>query len=251
MKPEAEAISQTGSQNAATAPDATARRRRLHGGGPFNAVVWLCDEGGPAPWIEKDFSGAVWLVRNTIGRFLVAHEIRVLLRLEKTGAVPTGVRRISPFALREAAIPGFALRDTLCGAFKGNRPEEVSFSGVPLEMLRETPPPRFFDDWEAALRACHALKFVHLDLHNARNVMVTPGFHPVMIDWQSALPTALLPGPLRRFLERIDLAGLAKFRAKFHPEKTTPDEKRRLKRARFVRQHFWLPRIRIGKGRKP
>ncbi len=240
---------------AATAPvqdaaDARERRRRIHGGGPFNAVVWMCSVDGTAPWIEKDFSQAAWIVRNTVGRFLVAREVWVLRKLGKTGAVPSGVRKISPFALREDVISGFALRDSLCGAYKGNSPDEVQFHGVPKEMLSERPPMKFFDDLATALRACHVLGFVHLDLHNSRNIMVTPGFRPVMLDWQSAIPTAFLPRPLRRILEKIDMAGVAKFRAKFHPEATTADERRRLHRALILRHLLWIPRVKLGRNRK-
>lgn len=109
-------------------------------------------------------------------------------------------------------------------------------------MLRQAIPSSFFDELEAEVRAVHRAGFVHLDLHNARNVMVGPGFHPVIVDWQSAVPAFLLPGPLRRILERIDLAGVWKFREKFRPGELSADQLRTLGKSRYMHR-FWLPRL--------
>ena len=121
--------------------------------------------------------------------------------------------------------------------------------GTPVEgayryVLPESPaPPSARLVTEAAVKAVHAAGFVHLDLHNSRNVMVGPGWRPVLIDWQSALPTGLMPGFLRRALERIDLAGVYKLWNKFRPGELSPERLRFLDRSRFVRKHFWIPRL--------
>ena len=192
--------------------------------------------------MEKDFGTCAWWVRWTVGRFLVWREGWILRRLAGTGVVPTGVERVSATCLREDFCEGFALRDTLCGAYKRNKPETSRWHGVPEAMLREPIPASFFDEPEVGVRAVHRAGFVHLDLHNARNIMVGPGFHPILVDWQSALPAFVLPRFLRSALERIDLAGVYKFREKFRPGELGAAERRALERSRYLHK-CWLPRL--------
>ena len=218
-------------------------RTLVHRGGALNARVYRAEEEGGGRWIEKDFSESPRLVRNTLGRFFVWRECWILRRLETTGLVPGGVRRLGPFALREDFVAGFALRDSDTGVFTRNACEPSTAYGVAEEMLREPVPRSFFEALEAGIRAVHAAGFVHLDLHNSRNVMVGPGWKPTLIDWQSALPTFWMPGFLRRALERIDLAGVYKFWNKFRPGELSPERLRFLERSRFLRRHFWIPRI--------
>ncbi len=200
----------------------------LHAGGALNARVYRVDGADGSRWVEKDFSACPRLVRNTLGRFLVWRESWIMGRLEKTGVVPGDVRKTGPFALREAFAEGRTLHDLK------TRPPD---GGVPRA---------FFEELEAGVAACHAARFVHLDLHNYRNVMATPDWRPVLLDWQSALPTFWMPGFLRRALERIDRAGVLKFWNKFRPGELPPDRLHDLARSRFLRRHFWLPRVRFG-----
>ena len=200
------------------------RKIHIHAGGPLNARVYRVEGADGSRWIEKDFSACSRLVRNTVGRFLVWRECWILHRLEKTGVVPRNVRKLSTFALREDFVEGETLQEA-----RGRGPD-----GVPRE---------FFEALEAGVRACHATRFVHLDLHNYRNVMVAPGWRPVLVDWQSALPTFWMPGPLRRALERIDAAGVLKFWNKCRPGELDDERLRQLERSRFLRRHFWLPRL--------
>jgi len=218
-------------------------RTLLHLGGPFNARVYHVEDTDGSAWVEKDFSDSPWLVRGTLGRFLVWRECWFLRKFAKTGIVPGGVRRLSPFALREDFVAGFALRDSDTGVYASNVFDPSKARGVPAEMLREPVPRAFFEALEAGVRSVHAAKFVHLDLHNSRNVMVGLGWRPVLIDWQSALPTGWLPGFLSRALERIDLAGVYKLWNKFRPGELDPERMRFLDRSRFIRRHFWIPRI--------
>ena len=218
-------------------------RTLVHRGGALNARVYRAEGADGAAWIEKDFSECPRLVRNTLGRFFVWRECWILRRLETTGLVPGGVRRLGPFALRENFVAGFALRDSDTGVFTRNACEPSTAYGVAEEMLREPVPRSFFEALEAGIRAVHAAGFVHLDLHNSRNVMVGPGWEPTLIDWQSALPTSRMPGVLRRALERVDLAGVCKLWNKFRPGELSPERLRFLERSRFLRRHFWIPRI--------
>ena len=133
------------------------------------------------------------------------------------------------------------MRDTLCGAYARNKRETSKWHGVEERMLREEIPASFFEELEAGVRAVHRAGFVHLDLHNARNVMVGPGFHPTVVDWQSALPTFFLPRAVRRALERIDLAGVWKFRAKFRPGELGEEERQELEKSRQLHR-YWFRR---------
>ena len=214
-------------------------KKLIHAGGPLNARVYRVRDADGSEFVEKDFSASPWIVRHTLGRFLIWRECWILRRLAGTGVVPGGVRRISPFVLREAFCEGRTLREVRDDVRDG-RTKSV--------------PRSFFESLEAGLRACHAAGFVHLDLHNYRNVIVGADWKPVLLDWQSALPTFLLPGVLRRALERIDWAGVCKFRNKLRPGDLKPDERRFLERSRFIRSHFWFPRLHRtsnGKGRPP
>ena len=218
-------------------------RTLLHRGGPLNARVYRAEDADGAAWIEKDFSECPRPVRNTHGRYLVWRECWILRRLAATGPAPGGARRLGPFALREDFVAGFALRDSDTGVFTRNACEPSTAYGVAEEMLREPVPRSFFEALEAGIRAVHAAGFVHLDLHNSRNVMVGPGWRPTLIDWQSALPTGRMPGFLRRALERVDLAGVYKLWNKFRPGELDESRMRFLERSLFIRRHFWIPRI--------
>ena len=218
-------------------------KRIIHIGGPLNARVYRVEDAEGAMWIEKDFSSNPRFVRNTVGRFLIWRETWILGRLSAIGIVPRNVRKLSPFCLREDFCRGFALRDSDTGVYSANVFDSTKVVGAPAEMLREPVPRSFFEALEAGVKAVHAAKFVHLDLHNARNVMVGPDLIPTLIDWQSALPTAWMPGPLRRALERIDLAGVYKLWHKFRCGDLSDEQMKFLNRARFIRRHFWLPRL--------
>ncbi len=215
----------------------------LHKGGSCNARVYRVKDDDGSSHIEKDFRYSPWLARHTVGRFLVWRECWILRRLEKTGIVPGNVRKLSPYCLREDFCPGFALRDSDTGVYAGNVFDPKKAHGVSAKMLREPVPRSFFEALEAGVKAVHAARFVHLDLHNSRNIMVGPGWKPMLIDWQSALATRWLLPPLRRALERIDLAGVYKLWNKFRPGELSPDRMKFLHRSQFIRRHFWIPRL--------
>ena len=225
------------------------KRILIHAGGMFNARVYRVEAPDGARNVEKDFSECPWIVRNTIGRFLIWRECWILRRLAATDVVPRGVEKLSAFRLREDFLNGFALRDSASGVYKEKEVNPAKAIGVPASMMAEVPPRSFFEALEAGVKAIHSARFVHLDWHNARNIMVGPEWKPVLIDWQSALPTAWMPGPLRRALERIDMAGVYKFWNKFRPGELEESQLRFLNRFKFIRRHFWIPRVhRKSKG---
>lgn len=211
-------------------------RELVHRGGLCNASVFKVTGYGGDAHIEKDFSGAPWIVRNTVGRFLIWRETWILKRLEKTGVVPCGVRRLSAFCLREDFIEGALLQDYRLLALDGGK--------------TGTLPKSFFEAFEDGVAKCHRAGFVHLDLHNARNVIVTSDMRPVFLDWQSAVPTFLLIPPLRRAIERIDLAGIYKFWDIVRPGEIPPEKMRFLGRSRVIRRLFWIPAIHRPEGER-
>lgn len=224
--------------------DGHAGRILIHEGGACNARVWRVEDGAGGVWIEKDFLKSPSIVRHTLGRFLVWRECSILRRLEKTGAAPGGVRRLTPFSLREDFVAGGTLHDADPGAYA-----LPPAPGEPPRNWMPAVPRAFFEAFEEAVRAVHRTGFVHLDLHNARNVMVAPGWKPVLVDWQSALPTFWMPGFLRRAVERIDLTGVDKLWDKFRPGELPPGRLRTLRQARFIRKYFWLPRLHRSRPR--
>ena len=59
---------------------------------------------------------------------------------------------------------------------------------------------------------------MHLDVRNGRNVLVTEQGEPVLLDFQSHVGTRWMPASLRRWAERLDLAGVYK-----HWEQRSPE----------------------------
>lgn len=206
----------------------------------MNARVYLVTDEKGERHVEKDFSECPWVVRNTIGRFLISREAWVLRRLRATGVVPTEVRKISPFCLREKFCEGETLHFF---APPTNDPTDIFHFRLPRS---------FFEALEAGVREMHRHGFVHLDLHNSRNIIVGANLRPTLIDWQSSLPTFLVIPPLRRLLERIDLAGVYKFWDKIRPGELGDERRRLLRGVKFARSHFWIPRIhkKTGKSRR-
>ncbi|MGI6495784.1 MAG: hypothetical protein ACOX5G_06810 [Kiritimatiellia bacterium] len=158
----------------------------LHQGRIFNATLWRVSHDGE--WVVKDVSGCPALYRWTFGRLAVRHEYRVVRRLQGLTSVPQDPFLIDGCAWGYRHVDGCALRildGTRCG-----RP--------------------FFLELEQVVRGIHARGIVHLDLRNARNILVDAQGNPHIIDFQASLSTRRLPGKIRRCLERIDYSGIYK-----------------------------------------
>ena len=184
-----------------------------------NARVLRVGVGG-AEWTVKDFASRPWWVRNLLGRWLLRRELRALRRLAGIDGVPAAAFRVDAHAIAARFVPGATL------------------DKAPREQMTE----RFFLDLEALFRRVHARGLVHLDSRGSSNLLVTPDGRPAVIDFQAALSTAWLPGPLRRLLERIDLGGVYKNWLRHAP--ASLDEARRAEYERSTR----LRRLWIGRG---
>lgn len=219
------------------APKLSVTKTLLHKGGFANAKIYRIETPDGGVFIEKDFSDCSFLIRNTIGRFLIRREVHYLLRLEESGIVPNKVRRTGPFCMQEAFCEGRTLREIP----KPNPKVSGSENRIPVEYFHN-----LFDN----LQKIHKAGIVHLDLHNLRNILVSPEGAPILIDWQSALHTRLLLPPIRRLLENVDNMGILKAFNKFHPEAMNDDLSKKLDHAKKVRRLFWLPRIHFERERK-
>lgn len=188
-----------------------------------NAVLYRFEHGGSV-WVVKDFRPRGFLARKLIGRFLVDREFGALSRLAGIPATPQGAFRIDEYALAYRFAPGRSLRGT----------GDVAFG------------PDFFPKLERGLREMHArARLAHFDLRNAKNILMTESGEPLLLDFQSAVGTGWMPGPLRRFAERIDLAAIYKHWQKRSPGTMGADRIEALARMNRIRP-LWALRGYIG-----
>lgn len=221
------------------APTSQRPRTLLHAGGYGNADVFRSADGS---MVEKDFSRKPLLLRATFGRWMISREAAVLRALAGTGCVPENVSVPSPYLLRMAFVTGPTLREIELARKYPEAQSQKPFCDFPEYIQRvDTLASRFFPALADAVRTIHARGVVHLDLHNARNILRTPSDTPCLIDWQSAFRTRFLPGPLRRFLENIDLAGVYKLQARLCPGTLSDGQLDFLNRQKKIRR-LWIVR---------
>ena len=187
-----------------------------------NAVLSLFPRDGEQ-WVVKDFRPRQFVVRSTIGRLLVRRELQALRKVAGLAGVPADAFRVDAHALAYRFIPG----TTLSHAAADRKNAE------------------FFLAFERLLGEVHARGIVHLDVRNGRNVLITDAGQPVLIDFQSYLGTARLPGAMRGWMERFDMAGVYKHWARHHPQ--TLGETRTALLARMNRwRRLWFLRGYLG-----
>lgn len=202
--------------------------RLLSKGRWANAVLYLVEHGGHT-WVVKDFEPRAFLVRHVLGRFLIARELAALLRVQGLDGVPQAPFRVDARALAYRFIPGRALNNVQLGARFGE----------------------FFVALERLLQQVHDVgEFVHLDVRNSRNILVTEGDEPVLIDFQSHLSTRWMPAAMRRWIEGFDMAGIYKHWARRSPETMGESrhshlgEMNRWRRLWFLRGYFGVRKSR-------
>jgi tRNA A-37 threonylcarbamoyl transferase component Bud32 len=171
-------------------------------------------------WTVKDFGSRSWWVRNLFGRWLLRRELRALRRLAGVEGVPAQPFRVDAHAIAARFVPG------------------VTLDRAPREQMNEA----FFLALESLFGQVHARGLVHLDSRGSSNLLVTPQGRPAVIDFQAALRTTLLPPPLRRALEAVDLGGVYKNWLRHAPEAL--DAGRRA----FYERSTRLRRLWIGRG---
>ncbi len=214
-------------QNPASSPFTRAdfeqeRGEVLNEGRWANAVLHLFRREGGV-WVVKDFRPRNPLVRETIGTLLTAREMRGLNRIAGIPGVPVDAFRLDRHALAYRYTVGSSLARPGIG----------------------TLPTEFYAALEQLLRQVHARGIVHLDVRNARNVLVDEQGRPVLLDFQSHLATTWLPRRLRELVELFDLSGVYKHWAGSQPDSL--GEARAEVLARMNRwRRFWVLRGYMG-----
>jgi len=205
---------------------AMAERRLLRDGRFANARVERVRIAG-ADWIFKDFASRTFVVRHSVGRFLLGRELRALRRLEGIAGVPAQAFRVDALSMAARFVPGRALADM------PNGPVATDYL-VALEAL---------------LRQVHARGLVHLDTRGGGNLLIGPDGAPGIIDFQAALSTRWMPRALRTWLEDMDLSGIYKKWQRWQPDTLGRDRLALLERLNRWRR-WWLLRGYFGLRKK-
>lgn len=145
----------------------------------------------------KDFGGASWPWRCTLGRFLTRREWQTLHRLRGLKGVPAEPVRTGPCSLSYQFMDGETLSSL--------RAHEVVLEAD------------FFCALEQLVAEVHARGFVHLDLRNGKNILRTKAGLPHLLDFQSGLWTGWFPARVRGWLQAVDRSGVYKWWSRLSP----------------------------------
>lgn len=166
----------------------------------------------------KDVRKKYFLLRWTLGLWLIHKEWKIYSRLTGMKGVPQPVERIDRFAFAMEFIPGRSI-----------------LRGDPL-------PSSFFSDLERVLGEVHGRGVVHLDLRHKGNILVSEKGEPFLIDFNSSFAFKE-KGFLRRYLfpllRWVDYGGLLKLKERISPSLMTPEELAFLKRFDRLRK-LWI-----------
>jgi len=182
----------------------TAQGEILHEGKWGNALVRRLCIGG-REWTVKDIAHTALLHRETIGISLLRRELRAMQILDGAEGVPRDAFRIDRYAMAYAYVEGDTLKT--------------------LKRRKVAPPPAFFEQFSVFVNRMHGQGIVHLDLRNARNVVVTGDWQPVFLDFQTAMRTRRMPRALCNVLRECDRSAVRKWWLKLSPD-TCPSETR-------------------------
>jgi predicted Ser/Thr protein kinase len=166
----------------------------------------------------KDVRRKSFLIRWTLGLWLIQKEWSIYSRLAGLKGIPQPVGRIDRFAFAMEFIRGRSI-----------------LRGEPL-------PSSFFPALEDVLREVHRKGVVHMDLRHKGNILVSEKGEPFLIDFNSSFAFKE-KGFLRRFLfpllRWVDYGGLLKLKARVSPSSMTPGELAFLKRFDWLRR-LWI-----------
>jgi RIO-like serine/threonine protein kinase len=166
----------------------------------------------------KDVKKKSFLLRWTLGIWLIQKEWKIYSRLGGMKGIPQPIERIDRFAFAMEFIPG---RPLLRG---------------------EDLPSSFFSDLQQVLKEVHARGVVHLDLRHKGNVLLSERGKPFLIDFNSSFAFEE-KGFFRRYLfpvlRWVDDGGLLKLKERISPSLMTPEELAFLKRFNRLRK-LWI-----------
>jgi len=162
--------------------------------GNWNSPDVLLMESDRGRAVVKDFAPRSWLVRATLGRWLIRRELEIYRTLEGHPAVPRLLGRLDSLA--------FVVEHRGGARFSRRRPWTFS--------------PEFVEELREAIDGLHARGVAHLDLGHRSNVRAAPDGRPVLIDFDAAVrfrKGSLASRLLFPALCRVDARGLAKWAA--------------------------------------
>ncbi|MFO2968884.1 hypothetical protein SCN92_10250 [Legionella pneumophila serogroup 1] len=158
----------------------------LRKGNYANADILRCGK-----FIIKTFSNKNYFIKYSIGRFLIYREYKAIMALSQIESFKRLCVK-KKFSLKIEYIEGVTLAEHL-----KNR---LSLKEESLLKL------------EKDIKSMHALGYVHLDIRNAKNLIITPCKKICIIDFQSAIkPYKFMPLKLQKLLQCIDLSAVMKF----------------------------------------
>jgi RIO-like serine/threonine protein kinase len=194
----------------------------------MRAAVYVVAAGADQ-WVLKDFSKTNALIRHTLGRLLVSREWSSLCRLQGMAGIPMEPFLVSPFVFGYRFV-----------------------SGETLSSLKQRQSPlgqEFFLALEQLVAQLHARGYVHLDLRNGKNILVTPDHRPRLLDFQSGLWLHHLPPRWRRALEDIDCSGVYKWWLRMDPASIDPQRRDMLQIVNRQRRRWWRFNYPVAKDR--
>ena len=197
----------------------------LRHGNNCSPDVYACEWCGERI-VVKDYAPKGRLTRWVMGWPLIAHEGRILQRLQGVRGVPRFRGRPDRFALAMSAMDGVPFHSRLGRKYACDHRNSVSvLAGIVEDM--------------------HARGVVHLDLQHKGNILVTPRGQPRLVDFASTLrfaPSSRLGRLLTSCLGCADRLALIKCKRNVAPKTLSPPEAHWLRVWQRTRD-VWLPRI--------
>ncbi len=179
----------------------------------------LLENDDTGSWVIKDFSVCHPAIRSTWSQLLLQREYKACNRLDGLEGVPRSCTREGSFSLRYRFMPGMTLRDA--------HEKGTQF------------PADYFMKLEELVAAMHERRVVHLDLRNARNILLQEDGQPALLDFQTALSSRWMLPSIRRLLENVDRSAVYKHWSRIDPEGMPPEKADWLQR--FERWRPWWP----------
>ncbi len=169
-----------------------------------NARVYRVDL-SDGSYVIKDFRKSPWWIRWTWGRWMVAHEYALMKRMEGVKGVPQKLFKVDKYAFGMELLPGEAFGD-----INQRNLDIIRAEGRSSPKIHRVPG-AFFRELERLVCEMHRRGVTHLDARNAKNIMVLPGNHPALIDFQSGVTLRKWqPKWLKRILKLADLSAVYK-----------------------------------------
>ncbi len=156
--------------------------------------------------LVKDYRRRPFLFRESWGRFMIARETVIYGEICGIPGIPRYLGRLDGLAFVMERIDG------------------VESGKIPRKSLS----PVFFKRLKETVLAMHERGIFHGDLRQRRNILVSPGEQPFLLDFASGLRVPR-DTALGRLLARTDLSGVAKLKRKLAPDQLTEEDIRLLK----------------------